>query len=151
MLSSSSPSIALGEVNLLQEPVFTDQQTQEQYYVEAGAEPFDVVLTAKEIKKDLAQYFAGDSTFLWTGLAGTQTGTYRVQFTLPDNRQLSSAPINNSNVIGTAQFPVPIWPAVRIPAKGKIGLYIEDLSNAGNTVQIVFLGVRLYKLRGAAR
>jgi hypothetical protein len=121
-----------------------------QYYVEAGAEPFDLTLQANAESRDLSQYFAKDSTFLWTGVAGSQTGLFQVQFQLPDGRLLSSAPVRNSNIIGTAQFPVPIWPAVRIGPNGKIGIAtIKDLSGAANTIQIVFLGVRVYLTRGA--
>src|SRR5574340_1440935 len=137
MLGSSFPTFALGEVDLLKEPVLTDPTTQQQFYVEPGAEPFNVSLLASEEKKDLAQLFAKDSVFLWTGLVGTQTGTYRVQFSLPDGRHLSSAPINNASIIGTGQFPVPIWPAVKVPAGGKIGIVsIQDTSVAANTIQI---------------
>jgi len=144
MNSSSIYPLGLGDANLLADPTQTDLDGS-QYYPEAGLEPFDLVLTALQAKTDLSQYFGRDHDFLVTGLAGTQTGSYKLQLILPDFRQLSTAQVNNSNLIGTAQFPVPIWPAIRVPAGGKIGINITDLSNAGNTIQIVFLGVRLYR------
>jgi hypothetical protein len=137
-----------GEVNLLASPVITDPSDGRQYYPEPGAEPFDVVLTTGQVKKDLSQYFPKDCQFLITALTGTQTGAYSIQLILPDGKLLSSAALNNANLIGTGQFPVAVFPPVRVPAGGKVGInVITDLSAADNTVQIVFHGVRLYPLR----
>ena len=147
-MNSSTAQFSLGDADLLKDPVVTDPKTGLAFYVEAGCEPFDKVLAASTEYKDLAQFFAKDSDFLWTGLGGSATSTsYQVQITLPDGRQLSSAPVNAANLVGNAQFPVAIWPAVRIPAGGKIGLYLKDTSNSQNTIQIVFYGVRLYRIR----
>lgn len=145
MLPSTYP-LGVGDVQLLADPTQTAPDGQ-QYYPEPGAEPFDVSLLASEAKRDLSQFFGRDHDFLVTGLCGTQTGAYTVQFILPGGRQLSSALINYANIIGTAQFPVSLWPAVRVPAGAKIGINITDTSAVANTVQIVFLGVRLFKTR----
>jgi len=140
---------SLGEVNALATPTITDPQTGIVYYVEAGAEPFDVVLTSGQELKDLSQYFPKDSLFLITGLAGTQTGAYQIQLTLPDGKLLSSAAVRNANLVGTGQFPTVTWPPIKVPQGGKIGINaIKDLSGAGNTIQLVFQGVRLFPMRG---
>lgn len=131
------------DASLLADPTITDPSGQK-FYPEPGAEPFNVTLVASETKNDLSLIFPRECDFLITGLAGVQTGTYTVQFVLPNGRQLSTAKIANASMVGTAQFPVPIWPAIRVPRGGKIGINITDTSVAGNAIQIVFYGVRLY-------
>ena len=134
--------------DLLKSPLVTDPQTGQTFYAEPGCEPFDKVLALSTEYKDLAQYFPKDSDFMLTGIGGTATSTsYQIQITLPDGRQLSSAPLNAPNFVGNAQFPVEIWPPVRVPAGGKLGLYLKDTSGSQNTVQVVFYGVRLYRTR----
>ena len=142
------PTYGLGEVDLLADPTITAPDGS-QWYPEPGFEPFDATLAADETKRDLAQFFGRDCHFLWTGLAGTSTGLYSVQFVLPSGRLLSTAPVQSVNMIGTAQFPVPIWPPSKVPAGGKVGInLLTDLTSAENTVQILFAGVRLYSVRG---
>lgn len=132
----------------LAQPTYTDPKTGAQFSAEPGVEVFDLVMTANQIQTDLAQSFPRDSSFLWTGLAGSSTSTYKLQIQLPDGTLLTSAQVKNANIVGTAQFPVPIFPAVQVPAGGQIKIpIITDLSGAGNTIQLVFLGVRLYPLR----
>lgn len=129
----------------LAQPYYKDPNTGQLYSMEPGVEVFDVVLSADETQRDLSQSFPRDSSFLWTGLAGVSTDDYSVQFQLPDGRLLTSAAVNSQNIVGTAQFPVPIFPAVKVPAGGRIGItQITDLSSAENTIQIAFYGVRLY-------
>jgi hypothetical protein len=135
-------------LNLLGDLIQTDPRTGKQYEPEAAAEPFDVALLASEYKPDLSRFFGRDHDFLITGLSGTQTGEYKVQLILPSGRQYSSSAINRANLIGSsAAFPKDIWPGILVPANGKIGLNITDLSAAANTVQIVFHGFRLYPVK----
>lgn len=132
----------------LAQPFYQDPQTKELFVIEPGVEVFDLVMTADQTQTDLSQTFPKDSAFLWTGLAGASTGAYKLQLQKPDGRLLSSAAVRNANLVGTAQFPVPIFPAVRVPAGGRIGINtITELSSSGNTIQLVFIGVRLYKTR----
>jgi len=141
---------ALGDDSqeLLKPPIVTDPQTGERFYAEPAVEPFTVALLANQERRDLSQFFGRDCAFLWTGLAGNSTGVYQTQFIIPpDNRLLSTAPVNNVNMVGTAQFPVPIWPAIKVPPGSRIGIYLLDTSGAGNTVQLVFYGVRLFRVR----
>lgn len=132
----------------LAQPFYQDPQTKELFVIEPGVEVFDLVMTANQTQTDLSQTFPKDAAFLWIGLAGVSTGAYKIQIQKPDGRLLSSAAVRNANIVGTAQFPVPIFPAVRVPPGGRIGINtITDLSAAGNTIQLVFIGVRLYKTR----
>lgn len=129
----------LGEVPLTAQPA-------RHFYDEPCLQPFDRVLTASQVLNDLSQFFPKDADFIWTGLAGSQTGAYSIQLMLPNGHLMSSAQIRNANIIGTAQFPVPIFPAVRVPAGGRIGINITDLSGSTNTVQIVFIGFLRYPI-----
>jgi len=131
----------LGEAAVTQDP-----QATQQFYDEPASYPFDVTLTANQALKDLSQFFDRDSDFYWTGLVGTQTGAYNLRLQLPSGRFLSSAPVKNTNLVGTAQFPVPIFPAVRVPGGGKIGIEVTDTSGAGNTIQLVFIGIRRFRI-----
>jgi hypothetical protein len=133
----------------LAQPYYQHPQTKEIFATEPGIEVFDLVLALNATQTDLSQTFPKDSAFLWTGLAGVATSTaYKIQIQKPDGRLLSSAAVRSANLIGTAQFPVPIFPAVYVPAGGRIGINsITDLSGAQNTIQIVFIGVRLYATR----
>lgn len=132
----------------LAQPVYTDPTTGARYSAEPGIEVFDLVMLANQTQTDLAQSFPRDSAFLWTGLAGTSTGAYQLQIQLPDGTLLTSASIRNVNIVGTAQFPVPMFPAVFVPAGARIGIpIITNLTAAGNTIQLVFNGVRLYPTR----
>lgn len=135
-------------IDPLGQPIYTDPVTGAQYSAEPGGEPFDLVMIASTTYTDLSVTFPKDSAFLWTGLAGVSTGDFKFSLKLPDGTLFSSAAIRKANIVGTAAEPFPIYPAVKVPAGGVIGIpSITELSTAGNTVQLLFLGVRLYPLR----
>jgi hypothetical protein len=115
---------------------------QQEYHEEPFELVFNKTLTALQDVPDLSQFVDADGDFVWMATKGTQTGDYEVRFQLPNGRYQSSARIRNANEIGSAQFPVPKFPAVVLPAGSKIGIDIKDLSNAENTVQIVFIGLK---------
>jgi hypothetical protein len=116
------------------------------YYDEPSVYVFQRTLAANQSLTDLSQLFDGDSLFLWMGVYGSQTGAYSIRFRSPNGRYLSSALLRNVNAIGTAQFPVPIFPALPVPISGKIGIDITDLSGAANSVEICFAGVKRFQL-----
>jgi len=111
-------------------------------YDEFGIQVYDKILTANQELIDQA-----DADFIWTKLAGNSTGIYEIRFRLPGGRYMSNSRIRNANLIGTAQFGVPVYPYVFIPAAGKIGIDIKDLSAAGNTVQICLIGWRRFRTK----
>lgn len=115
------------------------------YTEEAFTYVFDVSLTAGQEKLDLALMIDGDTDFVWMATAGRQDGDYEIKFKLPNGRSLSSSRIRNTNCIGTAQFPVPKFPAQQLSAGGKLSIDIKDLSGSANTVQITLIGVKRFK------
>jgi hypothetical protein len=109
---------------------------------------FDKELTASQALTDLSVFIDGDSDFLWQALKGTQDGTYKVRFRMPNGRYMSSALVNNASCVGSGAFPVPIGASgILLGAGTKLGIDITDTSAAGggNTVQIVLVGIRRYR------
>lgn len=120
---------------------------QQAYYEEPSALTFDATLTANQNLPSQALNLDSDGDFLLKAVCGTQTGAYSVRFRLPNGRYFPSTYTRNTNLIGTAQFPVPIEPPVVFPAGSQIIVDLIDLSGAGNTIQIVFYGAKLLQLR----
>lgn len=107
---------------------------------------FDVTLTANQNLPDQSLIIGGDADFIIRAIVGTQTGAYKIRFRDNQGFYLSPGMVNNSNIMGTAQLPVPIWPELQIPRNGKLGIDLLDTSGAGNTIEIVFKGVKRYPL-----
>jgi len=76
-------------------------------------------------------------------LCGSQTGNYQIEIKDPRGRNITSAPVRNMNLIGTAQFPVLLPAPIQVPAKQGITLNLKDLSGSQNTIQIVLISIRL--------
>jgi len=115
-------------------------------YQEAAYYAYDKVLTANQELGNEGITIDADSDFMWLAVHGTQTGNYELRFRYSGNaRYESNSRIRNANRVGTAQFPVPVFPRMLCPAGSRLGIDIKDLSGAGNTVQIVLVGMRLYR------
>ena len=82
--------------------------------------PFDVTLTALQTLQT-SQIIERDADFVWRGI------------------------ILNANMASDPSSPYPVFPELTVPAGGRIGILITDLSNAGNTIEIVFRGVKRFK------
>lgn len=105
----------------------------------------NVVLTALQVGVPQAPQFDADADFEWIETVSTQTGIYSVQLTdTSTGRQLSSAAVNSLNFAGTAQLPHVLIEPYIIPRASVIKALFNDLSNAGNTVQLVLRGYKLY-------
>jgi hypothetical protein len=109
--------------------------------------PFDTVLTASQDNPNLAQVVPTDADFIWRAtIANVQTGEYSFQFADSQGYQFSSGLVHRINLSATAIAPSANGHEIIIPAGGQIGIHLKDLSAAGNTIQILFLGVKRYKL-----
>ncbi len=108
---------------------------------------FDRTLLANQALTDLSLTIDGDSDFVLMAVKGSSTGAYNIRVRLPNARYMQSAQVQNANFVGTAQFPVPIVPAVVIGAAGRLGIDITDTSGVQNIIQLVFVGVRRYQVR----
>lgn len=109
--------------------------------------PFDVVLTALQDAANLGRDVPTDADFIWRGtVANKQTGEYSVQFADSQGYQFSNGLIHRVNLSASPTEPSANGHEIVIPAGGQIGIHIRDLSGADNTIQILFLGVKRYKL-----
>ena len=103
---------------------------QMQPYEEPHAIPYDVTLTGNQELLQQGVFIDQDGDFVLKGIVGSQSGS-----------------VKNTNLVGTAQFPVPVEPNVVFPAGSKVAIDIKDTSGSSNTVQILLIGSKLLKTR----
>lgn len=116
---------------------------QPQFVEEPAEYVFPYTLTANQLVQTVPVNIDRDSDFTLTGINGSSTGTFNMNFQLPSGRLYASAFVAASNLLGTANIPTSIGPPPVYRA-GSIGpaLSLQDTSGAGNTVQICFKGIR---------
>jgi hypothetical protein len=121
----------------------SNKTTQATYVEEPAMYTFNYTLTADQAVQRVPVNIDRDSDFLLTGINGSSTGTYTLNVRLPSGRLIASAQINNTNFIGAANQPTAIGPPP-IYRAGSTGpeLDLTDTSGAGNTLQIIFQGIR---------
>lgn len=113
-------------------------------YVEEPAQYiFNLTLAANATPTNIPVNIDRDSDFLLTGINGSSTGLYSLNFRLPSGRLICNQQILNTNFIGTANQPTAIGPPP-IYRAGSTGpqLDLTDLTGSSNTLQIVFSGIR---------
>ena len=118
-----------------------------QYHLEPAIYVYDVALLASQQLLSQPRGIDGDSDFEWLALAGTSTGTFDVNVQLASGRRIANAWVNSVNIVGTAQFPVALPVAALFPRSGAINIDIRDTSGAPNTVQLIFIGRKLFPVR----
>lgn len=112
--------------------------------------PFDyvlpnAVLTANQVGVVVTQVVDQDADFEWIWIASSQTGIYSVTLRDPSTgRDMSTAPVNGENYSGTAQLPFPLVEPYVWARTSVIKATFNDRSGAGNTVQLVLRGYKLY-------
>jgi hypothetical protein len=116
---------------------------QPEYVEEPAIYPFVFNLTADQHVDNVAVNIDRDTDWLWTGINGSSTGEYTVNFSLPSGRQISNAEILNTDIIGTANQPTAIGPPPVFRA-GSTGpkVTLTDISGGSNAVVIIFTGIR---------
>jgi hypothetical protein len=114
--------------------------------------PFDyafgggaVVLTALQAGVASTVQIDQSADFEWIWTVASSTGLYSVQFTdASTGRTLSNAAINGENFAGTAQLPWPLVEPYLIARSGTMQGSFTDRSGAGNTIQMVLRGYKLF-------
>jgi hypothetical protein len=104
---------------------------------------YDIVLALNARANDQVISFEDLQEVAVLALCGTQTGIYEIEIRDANGRKITSGPIRNANLIGTAQFPVLLPAAIQVPPKQSLTINLHDLSGAQNTIQIVFISLRL--------
>lgn len=112
---------------------------------EGGYYPYDITLSANQGLLDQTVIIDGDSDFLILGVTSTQTGIFQFNFRSGQGRAIAQQQLRNANLAGTGQFPVALPKPMIVPKAGRIGVDITELTGAPNTVQLVFIGIRLYR------
>jgi hypothetical protein len=121
--------------------------TQQQFVEEPAEYIFNASLTNQVQTPFVPVNIDRDSDFLLTGINGSSTGAFTMNFQLPSQRSFANAPVNNGNILGTASIPAAIGPPPVYRA-GSIGpaVQLQDTSGASggspNVIQIVFSGIR---------
>ena len=114
---------------------------------EAGYYVYKHHLNANGNEPDLTQSIDGDSDFVLVSLHGKSTGTFNINIKDRSGKPIYSSSADASNVVGTAQLPVRIRPALVFPAAGQIGISLQDTSGSGNDVELIFTGIRRFRTR----
>lgn len=106
--------------------------------------PVNIALTAGQTL-NTAQIIERDADYVWRGIiANSQTGIYQARFDINGWYLLSGGQILNANLQSDPSSPYPLYPELTVPAGGRIGILITDLSGAPNNIQIVFRGVKRF-------
>ena len=109
--------------------------------------PFDFTLPANTELPNLARDVPTDADFIWRAtVANVQTGAYSIRFADSQGYFFSDGLIHYLNLSASATAPMVNGKEVVIPAGGQIGVDALDLSGAPNVIEILFLGVKRYKL-----
>lgn len=116
------------------------------FHEEPGDVVLDKVLTSNQESLRQTAQIDADSDFLLYAILGSSTGAYDLRVQLPNGRYLNNSYVKSSNYVGSAQFPVPLLAPVYFPAGSSIIVDLKDTSGAGNTIQLVFKGIRRYRL-----
>ncbi len=108
---------------------------------------YDVVLTALQNLPNQAVSISNDADFaLRAVVLASNTGAF--QFRLSDSQgyYLSNGYLQSALLlVAGAPLPFTVLPEIIFPAGGKIGIDLIDVSNGGNTIQMLFRGVKRYE------
>jgi hypothetical protein len=108
---------------------------------------YDVALTASQFLRDQTVSTTNDADFEWRALVmALFTGSFNVRFADSQGYYLSNGMIANANLVGDAASPYVVYPGILIPAGGRIGIDIQDTSADANTIEILFRGVKRYRV-----
>lgn len=112
---------------------------------------YDVVLNASQFLRDQSVSCTNDADFCIRAMVlAFSTGTYNLRIADSQGYYISNGMIVSANIQGDAASPYPIFPEIMIPAGGRIAIDIQDTSAAPNTVQILFRGVKRYRIAAGA-
>jgi len=112
----------------------------------------DFTLTALQILNGQSITLRGqEALFAIMRLMSVQTGSFRISLYTNTSERYMYNTINASNdrvrneaVFGTAQRPGVLPVPIIIPGSSQILFDLEDVSNAGNALHLVYGGVRLF-------
>lgn len=86
----------------------------------------------------------GGWDFEWLELTGESTGAFT--FTIQDvssARNFQNTAIHSSEILGNGQNPFPLLDPYIFPKQGTLQIVLNDVSNAGNSIALCFIGRNL--------
>lgn len=106
---------------------------------------YNVTLSANQVLSDSKQ-IQHDADFILRAIfVNSATGAFSVRFNVNGFYYFSDAPLLSAAIAAAdPASPFPIWPEFQIPAGGRIGLDLTELSGAPNTIQIIFRGCKRF-------
>jgi thioredoxin reductase len=109
--------------------------------------PYDVVLTANQFLRDQSVSTTNDADFAARAIViAYSTGSFNLRIADSQGYYLSNGMIVSANIQGDAASPYPLFPEILIPAGGRIGIDIQDTSGNPNTIELLFRGVKRYRV-----
>lgn len=133
-------------MNLGEQPI--SELLQRATFREASWQAYAFSLTANENKTNDSFVTEEDADFLWIGTTAVSTGTFEIKITTPDSRARSNIRIRSTLFCGASgSFPANLVEPKLINARGRCYVDIKDLSGAGNTGQVVLVGLKLFGLQ----
>lgn len=123
-----------------------DTQNGRRVLFEPALYVFDKSLAGSAESREQILAFEVDCEVVVVALAGSSTGAYQIELKDARGKGITSGPLRNANIIGTAQFPAALPAPLVIPPRGTLTLSLKDLSTATNAIQIVAIAVRRHVL-----
>jgi hypothetical protein len=105
---------------------------------------YNATLTPNQFLQNQVVPVFAEADFMWRALQFTSTGVFAVRFLDGQGYYLSDGMIWSTNLPNSPGDPFPFFPEVPYPAAGRIQLEIQDLSNAANILQLLFVGANRY-------
>ncbi|MBZ5580897.1 MAG: hypothetical protein LAQ30_01605 [Acidobacteriia bacterium] len=112
---------------------------------EPGFYVYKATLAAGTPYPDLSQAIDSDSDFLLVAIFGLSAGAFSMNIKDQAGRPVYSTAAASTNVMGTAQIPVAVRPALRYIAGSRLGFSLTETSGAANAVEIVFAGIKRFR------
>lgn len=104
-------------------------------------------LTANQVIAQDSVSIQTDADFICFGwYLSAYTGLFQIQLTDSNGYQLQSGFVVSTAIAQTSANPTVFSPSHFFPAGGKIQIAIADLSGQDNPLQIVFKGVKRYRI-----
>ena len=110
--------------------------------------PYDQLTALQEIDGDTVSIQTDADFYLFGMYISLYTGPFQYRLADSTGYQLESGFINSGALSQSSNDPTVISPAHLFPAGSKILIDIADLSDETNPLQIVFKGIKLYKIAG---
>jgi hypothetical protein len=109
--------------------------------------PFDATLLALQTLTNQTVPIQTDADWYLRGIViASATGSFTFRYSDSNNYFTSSGQIQSQNMSTFMGDPFVVLPEIWYPAGGKITVDITDTSNAGNAVELAFIGYKRFKV-----